>query len=97
MGATTTPDSSPLPDSVTTDVRVVLFDGECVLCNWLAHWVAKREPRGRLRMAALQSVPGRALLRYAGLPDNDHDTMELIDRGRVYTRSSAALRVALAS
>ena len=85
---------SLLPPGVTADMRIVLFDGVCVLCNSLAHFVARRESRGLLRMASLQSETGRALLRYAGRPEDDLNTMVFFDRGCVYVRSSAALRVA---
>lgn len=72
---------------------VVLFDGVCNLCNSSINFVIDRDPRGRLAFASLQSPAGQALLAEHGLPTSDFDTMVLIESGRTYLRSSAALRV----
>lgn len=82
---------------------VVLFDGVCNLCNGFVAWVIERDPprarlggRGVFRFASLQSEAGRRALERAGvdraaLPAS----IVLIDgRGRVRTRSSAALGIA---
>src|SRR5882762_5499318 len=72
---------------------VILFDGVCNLCNGFVQFVIARDPAARFRFAALQSESARRLLArldgLAGLPDS----IVLVDRGRVYTRSSAALRI----
>jgi predicted DCC family thiol-disulfide oxidoreductase YuxK len=72
---------------------VILFDGVCNLCNGFVQFVIARDPAGRFQFAALQSDSARRLLaRLDGgaLPDS----VVLVDGGRVYTRSSAALRIA---
>ena len=81
--------------SSTHDGPILLFDGVCNLCNGAVQFVIRRDPRGRFRFAALQSDAAKSLLQSAGadvggLPDS----MVLIEDGRPYTRSSAALRVA---
>src|SRR5437773_733528 len=73
---------------------VILFDGVCNLCNGFVHFVIARDPGARFQFAALQSDSARRLLaRVDGLRQVP-DSVVLVDRGRVYTRSSAALRIA---
>jgi predicted DCC family thiol-disulfide oxidoreductase YuxK len=73
---------------------VILFDGVCNLCNGFVQFVIARDPAGRFQFAALQSDSARRLLArldgLGGIPDS----IVLVDNGRVYTRSSAALRIA---
>jgi predicted DCC family thiol-disulfide oxidoreductase YuxK len=72
---------------------IILFDGVCVLCNRSVRHIIRNDPAGRFRMAALQSAAGRRLLTEHGLDPDALDTVVLIERGRVYTRSDAALRI----
>lgn len=71
---------------------LILFDGVCKLCNALVLFVIDRDPRGYFRFAALQSRAGQDVLQAFGLPRADLDTFVLVERGRVYLRSAAALR-----
>jgi predicted DCC family thiol-disulfide oxidoreductase YuxK len=75
------------------DAPVVLFDGVCGLCNRFVDFALRRDRAGRLRFAALQSPPGRALLAGAGLDPEALDSVVLVRGGRVYRESAAALRV----
>ncbi len=77
-------DSSPL----------VLFDGVCNLCNAWVRWIIAADPSKIFRLAPLQSDAGRAALRGTGLPEDRLETVVLVENGRAFTRSSAALRVA---
>lgn len=76
--------------------RIVLFDGVCNFCNAVINFVIDRDPDGQFKFAPLQSDVGKKLLREHGLevPDGDPDTIVLIQDGRAYERSSAALRIA---
>jgi len=72
---------------------VILFDGVCNLCSGFVQFVIARDPTARFRFGTLQSEEGRRLL--GDRPsDTGEDTMVLVDEGRVFTRSAAALRVA---
>jgi predicted DCC family thiol-disulfide oxidoreductase YuxK len=73
---------------------VVLFDGVCNLCNGTVVFIAKRDPAGRFSFAALQSPVGRRLLGRFGLPDDELETLVLIQEDRAFTRSTAALKIA---
>ena len=70
---------------------MLLFDGVCTLCNGVVRFVIDRDPSGRFQFAALQSDAGRRLL--GGLPQPLPDSFVLFEDGRVFTRSTAALRV----
>jgi predicted DCC family thiol-disulfide oxidoreductase YuxK len=72
----------------------ILFDGVCNLCNGFVRFVIARDPSGRFRFAALQSSAAASLLRDAGVTAPLPDSMVLVQDGRVYVRSDAALRVA---
>jgi predicted DCC family thiol-disulfide oxidoreductase YuxK len=71
---------------------VLLFDGVCTLCNGFVQFVIQRDPAGRFQFATLQSDAARRLLQAA--PQPLPDTLVLVENGRVFLRSTAALRVA---
>lgn len=72
--------------------RVIVFDG---ICNWCNAWVDFTMARdsGRFHFATLQSDKGQLLLKLCGLPAHDFETFLLLERGRVFTKSTAALRI----
>jgi predicted DCC family thiol-disulfide oxidoreductase YuxK len=77
----------------------VLFDGVCNFCNGAVRFIAANDPDGRFAFLPLQSARARALLgpaacEIAGDPEQP-ETFVLLDYGRVFTRSDAALHVAL--
>jgi len=73
---------------------IVLFDGHCTFCSGVVTFLVDRDPRGRLKFAALQSEAGRRLLAAHGLPMPDvPDTMVFIEGDRVLLRSDAALAI----
>ncbi|HSQ66364.1 MAG TPA: thiol-disulfide oxidoreductase DCC family protein [Polyangiaceae bacterium] len=75
---------------------VVLFDGVCNLCSGAVRFIAERDPEGIFRFASLQSDVGRQLLRDHGVEpaEGEPDTIVLIDHGRAFERSTAALHIA---
>ena len=79
---------------MSQDNPVILFDGVCNLCNGSVQFVIRRDKDALFRFASLQSNSGQALLRQYGLPENTFNSFVLIDGGKTYTKSSAALRVA---
>jgi predicted DCC family thiol-disulfide oxidoreductase YuxK len=72
---------------------IVLFDGVCNFCNRSVNWIIRRDRRGRFRFAALQSEAGTALQERHGLDPSALDTLVLVEDGRVYVKSTAALRI----
>lgn len=73
---------------------LVLYDGQCGLCNHSVQLILKHDARGRFRFAALQSAVGRAVVARHGLPADAIDTVVLVEGGRAFTRSRAALGIA---
>jgi predicted DCC family thiol-disulfide oxidoreductase YuxK len=75
---------------------VVLFDGVCNLCNSSVNFIIDRDRHRYFHFAALQSDAGIELLRKHGRtpPPGDPDSIILVENGRVYERSTAALRIA---
>ncbi|MBJ6145176.1 thiol-disulfide oxidoreductase DCC family protein [Hymenobacter sp. BT559] len=77
----------------------ILFDGVCNLCNGFVQAVIRYDAAGRFRFAALQSDAAQALLAAAGQPHlagsaAGPDSVVLVEDGRVYTHSTAVLRIA---
>ncbi|HZI10916.1 MAG TPA: thiol-disulfide oxidoreductase DCC family protein [Myxococcus sp.] len=74
---------------------VILFDGVCNFCNGAVNFIIDRDPSARFRFAALQSTQASAVLAPLGrVPEADPNTFILVEDGRLYERSTAALRVA---
>ncbi len=76
------------------DETVLLYDGDCPLCCGAASFVARHDSADRVRLLAAGTEEGTALLERHALPTACLDTLVLVESGRVYTRSTGALRVA---
>jgi predicted DCC family thiol-disulfide oxidoreductase YuxK len=74
---------------------VVLFDGVCNLCNGWVRFVVRRDPKAHFIFAPLQSSLATELLVER---DNSASpglgSILLVERNRVYSRSSAIIRIA---
>ncbi|KAG0560763.1 hypothetical protein KC19_9G011300 [Ceratodon purpureus] len=78
-----------------TDSRpIVLFDGVCNFCNAGVNFVLDNDPEGLVRMAALQSEAGKALLLRAGRSSEDLSSLVLVEKDRSYIKSEGVLRTA---
>ncbi|GAB5399489.1 MAG: DUF393 domain-containing protein [Aureisphaera sp.] len=73
---------------------IILFDGVCNLCNSSVTFVIKRDKKNRFKFAALQSEEGKKLIATHGIDTHKVDSIILIENGKAYTKSTAALRVA---
>lgn len=82
------------PQAADGDGPVVLYDGVCGLCDRSVQLILRNDRRGRFRFAALQSEPGAALLEKHGLPAGALDSIVLVQGGRAWRKSAAALRIA---
>ncbi|MEO6005600.1 MAG: DCC1-like thiol-disulfide oxidoreductase family protein [Opitutus sp.] len=77
----------------TGDRPVILYDGECGLCDRLVQWVLPRDRAGKFRFAALQSPWAQSVLSRHGLPVTDFETMAVVEGEQVFLRSTAVLRI----
>jgi predicted DCC family thiol-disulfide oxidoreductase YuxK len=73
---------------------ILLFDGHCSLCNGAVDFVLKRDTRKKLLLASIQGPAGQEVLKKYKLPPSYLDTLVLVEEGKVYLGSTAALRVA---
>lgn len=72
---------------------VILFDGVCNLCNGFVQFVIGQDTALRFRFASLQSEAARQLLRDLPPLARGIDSVVLIEEGRYYQQSTAALRI----
>ncbi|NIL14816.1 thiol-disulfide oxidoreductase DCC family protein [Pseudomonas sp. AN3A02] len=72
---------------------VVLFHGVCKLCNGWARFLIRHDRDRRVRLAAVQSPEGQALLAWAGLPLDQFDTIAVIRDRHYWTRSEAVFEI----
>lgn len=72
---------------------LILFDGMCNLCTGAVQFVIRRDPHHRFRFASLQSNAGKRILSEQHLPEADLNSFLLWEEGKLYSRSTAALRV----
>jgi predicted DCC family thiol-disulfide oxidoreductase YuxK len=79
-------------NNTETGHPIVLYDGDCGLCNRWVQFVLKRDRRQLFRFASLQSETARELLREHGVSPR-MDTVVLLDQGHVYLFSQAILQI----
>ena len=72
---------------------LILFDGVCNLCNGSVQFIIKRDKEAKFRFASLQSEAGKKILEQFKLPTDTFNSFILYEDGKIYTRSTAALRV----
>lgn len=73
---------------------IVLFDGVCNFCNSSINFVIERDSKGYFKFAPLQSEAGEELIAKHGIDTAETDSVILVEDGKAYTHSSAALKIA---
>lgn len=76
------------------DHAVIFFDGVCNLCNHSVQFIIKRDHKDYFRFAALQGDIAKQKLSDFDLKAENLKTIILLEDGKVYLRSTAALRIA---
>lgn len=72
---------------------LVFYDGVCGFCQRVVQFIIPRDRSAVFRFVAIQSETGSRLLRRHGLDPAELNTFVLLEQGRMYTRSTAGLRV----
>ena len=72
---------------------IILFDGVCNFCNSAVNFVIKRDKNSALKFTTLQSGIAHQMLVNQNIPTNDLSSFVFIENKKIYTRSTAALRV----
>lgn len=73
---------------------LVLFDGVCHLCQGSVRFIIQRDRNKHFQFLPLQSAKAREFWQQPHTSGEVVDSVVLIEDGRVYTRSTAALRIA---
>jgi predicted DCC family thiol-disulfide oxidoreductase YuxK len=76
----------------TSNNTILFFDGNCGLCNRSVKFVLRKEKNKELVFSPLQSEFAKKTLAPFNLGDQ-MDSIVLLQNGKIYLRSSAALRV----
>jgi predicted DCC family thiol-disulfide oxidoreductase YuxK len=80
--------------TIMTDKHVIFFDGVCNLCQQSVQFMLKRDKKGIFSFASLQSPFAEKALLPHGISTEVMNTFILLENNTIYTRSTAALRVA---
>ncbi|MEK6154380.1 DUF393 domain-containing protein [Flavobacteriaceae bacterium 3-367] len=72
---------------------IIIFDGECNLCNGVVGWLLRFAPGGIFRYVAFQSSEGQLLLKKYGFPTESLETVILLDDKGVHTHSDGFLKI----
>lgn len=73
---------------------LILFDGVCNLCQRSVQFVIRNDRHAVFRFASLQSAVAASLLEDFDYDDERLESVVLIDGGRLYRKSRAALHIA---
>ena len=74
-------------------MRLILFDGECILCNKAVQFIIKRDTKEIFKFASLQSTYGKELLRKIGGDQTPWNSLVLIEGSQYYLKSEAVLKI----
>ena len=77
---------------MTNSKYIILFDGQCNLCNYWVRYIIKRDPKDLFRFSSLQSGFGETLKKKYNINPTS-DTIILIGNEQHFTKSTAVLRI----
>lgn len=83
-----------MQDKNSDRYSIILFDGVCNLCNNAVQFVIKKDKKNNFRFASLQSPFGQDLLKQFQLDTKEFNSFIVVEKGKIYNKSTAALRVA---
>jgi predicted DCC family thiol-disulfide oxidoreductase YuxK len=73
--------------------HIVLFDGVCNLCNASVQFIIKHDKKRKFRFASIQSEFGKGQIAKFQIDTRKTDSVIYIYKNKVYSRSSAALKI----
>lgn len=74
--------------------RVIFFDGICNLCNASVQFAIERDKKNLFKFTALQGEYAKAVLPKFNVDLNQLNSIILLEDGQLYTKSTAALKIA---
>lgn len=72
---------------------LILFDGECNLCNGFIQFVIERDNQMKFMFASLQSEKAKKILQHYELEIKELSTIYLLDNSLIYSQSTAILKI----
>nr|WP_274533610.1 DCC1-like thiol-disulfide oxidoreductase family protein [Bosea sp. BIWAKO-01] len=81
-------------EAQTRGRRLIVFDGECVMCSRQAQFVMRHDHERRFTLTTAQGPLGQELYHRLGFPRQDFKTMLLVEDGRVLSQSDAVIAIA---
>lgn len=72
---------------------IIFFDGICNLCNGAVQFIIKRDPHAYFKFASLQSSMALEMLPGYGVDPLGLESILLLENGKLFKKSSAALRI----
>lgn len=82
-----------LPHAWDKHARVIVFDGVCNFCNIFVTFVLDRSSHDLFKFGMLQSPQAQKILQHFQLPTDEYETFLLIEQGKLFTKSTAALKI----
>lgn len=79
---------------INSNNGIILFDGVCNFCNNSINLVIRKDKRDYFRFAPLQSEAGKILTEKFNIDTTKTDSVLLIENDVLYSKSTAALRIA---
>lgn len=72
---------------------ILLFDGNCNLCDRMVTFVLRHDTSKAISFSALQSDTGKSLIELCGLSPGDNKSVVYIKENRYFIRSAAVLNI----
>ena len=78
---------------MTISQPIILFDGVCNFCNYWVKFAIRHDKKSKLLFSPLQGETAATLLKEFNINPTELSSVILVDNGKAYTQSSAALRI----
>lgn len=72
---------------------ILLFDGECNLCNSFVQFILKNEKNAEIQFCSLQSETGKKTLAQHNINTDSINSLVFIENNIPYFKSTAALKI----
>ncbi|MGO2012709.1 MAG: thiol-disulfide oxidoreductase DCC family protein [Pseudoalteromonas sp.] len=73
--------------------QIILFDGQCKLCNAWCNFIIKHDKKLCFKLCSVQSDKGQAILNYFNYPMDNFKTMIYVQSDVCLTQSDAVLAI----
>lgn len=78
---------------VNLNKEIILFDGDCNLCNKYINLIIRYDQKDNFRFATIKSQIGQNIIKDLNLINIQEDTLLLIKKKSIYIKSDAVIRI----